>query len=382
MLFKMDSDSCDVRSLLLFIHKIKNSILKTNFCLFCFQISNYSCDSSEYSDIYRRTNAVDHPIRNLKTFAKEKLKNRIFFGKYREKRYVDKLNVYKDVIVLNKSEKILCDDIIEVHRRIQNFYESSQINDSGINVSGNDDNHKKVNDYWFGFGDCREIDSTPNFCIWTNLEAIFGTNETIPFGQYWFQIKNVKFNDNHIEIQLKILRPANDLSSSNDPIVYDTFNIVDSIQDGIQHIDWKELFRSWARTIHQTIYKFCFEQITKENLFEFVKFTGLLIMLVLTGSVHLIKGFGEFALRFIQESTKFMKVITPILLTIVNTLGKMVGGFYILIAMMWRDAWGRSSTPNRSNYNNQLMIDNRPYKSPYARSQRNVYSGNQKSPFY
>lgn len=49
-----------------------------------------------------------------------------------------------------------------------------------------------------------------------------------------------------------------------------------------------------------------------------------------------IKWLGEFTIRFMQEFTKFVKAVMPLLLALVELVQKTIGGFYLLLAMMWQ----------------------------------------------
>lgn len=82
------------------------------------------------------------------------------------------------------------------------------------------------------------------------------------------------------------------------------------------------------------------EQITTANIIAAIKFLALIVVLVAVGSVHSIKYLGDFTLKFMHESSKLLRAVTPFAISALNVFSKIVGGFYILLAMMWRDTVG------------------------------------------
>lgn len=264
------------------------------------------------------------------------LKSRIFLAHYQEKRYVAKLRSYKDLIVMNKNEKILCDDIAKVQSRIANFYADQ--------TNGVDDNN------WLGFTHPNTIGAPAAYCIWTTLDAdAIDTNSTIAFGEYWFQIRTIKFNEAQIEIQLKVLRPVNNLTTATFalPQTIDCDSASDLIkymQDSITTVDWAQLFSTWRTAINVNAYRFVSEQVTLENMKHIVRITVIMLLLVVTTFIQVVHYTGEFTLKFIHEFSRFLHVATPIILALIDTMGKIVGGLYILIAMSIRGG----PPPNRA----------------------------------
>lgn len=112
----------------------------------------------------------------MKTLCKQIIKNRVFLGHYQEKRYVERLKTYKDLVVLNSNEKSFCDDIDLVFKRIQ-----KQINDDNDNGANNDVS------VWLGFTAPNVIGApAAGYCIWSKLNE---SESNVAFGQYWFQVR-------------------------------------------------------------------------------------------------------------------------------------------------------------------------------------------------
>lgn len=254
------------------------------------------------------------------------LKTRIFLGHYQEKRYVNKLRTYKDLIVMNKNEKILCDDIAKVQSRITKFYADQS--------NGQDD-------IWLGFTHPHTIGAPAAYCIWTTLDEDIDTNSTNAFGEYWFQIRTIKFNDLQIEIQLKVLRPVNNLTTATFalPNTFDcdsATDLINYVHDSITTVDWPQLFTTWRTAINENAFRFVSEQVTIENMKNAIRIAGIVLLLSVTAFIQVVQYMGEFTLKFIHEFSRFLHVATPIILALIDTIGKIVGGLYILIAMTIR----------------------------------------------
>ena len=67
----------------------------------------------------------------------------------------------------------------------------------------------------------------------------------------------------------------------------------------------------------------------------------------MVGAVTLLRESWHFTLRFIREMGIFMHNATPFFQTILGFFEKLVGGFYLLIAMVYRDV--RNPRPNPNN---------------------------------
>lgn len=281
---------------------------------------------------------------DVRAFAEQMLIDRIFMGDYQEKRLVSKLNAYKDLIVLNKHEKILCDDLMTVKNRMLAENPSA----------------------WFGYTSPIDVGAPPVYCIWTTLEDTSKMQRPITapaalsvgFGEYWFQIKAIRFGLNVMELHVTVLRPIDPTSAmSSGPSIstlaqqafeVDTAKIQQYVQGNIVEVNWMELFRQWKTSFNQMAYRFFSSEITWHNFLQCIQFLGLLTIAFLKWSVQFIQSTGSFTLRLIFELNKLIKTATPIILAIVSLITKMIGGLYLLLAMIWRDLFDGDSR-NRKN---------------------------------
>lgn len=319
---------------------------------------------------------------DVRALAERKLIDRIFMGDYQEKRYVSKLNTYKDLIVLNKHEKILCDDLAMVKNQM---------------LSNN-------SNAWFGFTEPMDVGAPAVYCVWTTLDD---TNKvhapggdaanaaSIVFGEYWFQVKSLRFGVNSMELHVTMLRPidpnssmatAQTLSSiAQQALEIDTAKVQQYVQENIIEVDWIMLFNQWKTSTNQKVYRFFSTEINWMNFVQGIRLLGSLSILLVTFLVHSIHWLGEFTLRLVSELSRLIKACTPIVLGLINLLNKIVGGLYILLAMMWRDTFGGNKQPTprvvsgysfnsrapityrmpnrRTNYNG--AFDHSPYSTQY-----------------
>lgn len=111
--------------------------------------------------------------------------------------------------------------------------------------------------------------------------------------------------------------------------------------------------------------------MTIQNTKQAIVFFGVLFMALFSGIIQLIQFSGEFTLRLIREVSNLLHASTPIVISIINMIGKIIGGFYLLIAMMWRDG-KQPTTPALSHANyKRLAIEGKSmnYRPSSARFQ-------------
>lgn len=275
---------------------------------------------------------------------------------------MSKLKTYKDLIVLNNSEKELCNDLEAIQQKVLRFYQH------------------RTESIWMGFTNPRVIGAPAAYCIWTTLHDESGAS-TVAFGEYWFQIKTIKFRNMEIEIQVKVLRPANNVSTSTTSASvennFDIGNFINNNINTISNVDWMHLFNSWKNSINENTFRFLNEQVTIDNAREIFRFLGLMLVCMVTGLIHGIHYLGEFTLKFMHESSKIIKALTPVVAMMLNVLAKIIGGFYLLLAMMWRDTIGGGNMSPRSRPSNnyqRILLPPDQYLTPNRRTSQSPHS--------
>lgn len=300
-------------------------------------------DEMSRTSAVKRSNSSD-----VYAFAEQMLLNRIFHGDYQEKRHVNKLNTYKDLIVLDSQEKILCDDLTKVRDQIVSVMPMA----------------------WFGYTTPLDVGAPPVYCLWTTLDdtvagsaQLLPKNASIGFGEYWFQIKGIHLGVNMIEIQTTILRPIEPNPSvsigptistlAQQALEVDTTKIQQYVQENIVDVNWMELFQQWRASFNQMTYRFISTEITWNNVINGIKLFGLLTVAFLRWSCQFVHSLGEFTIRLIIELNKLVKTATPIVLAILNLFSKIFGGLYILLAMIWRDLFDGDSRSRKNGNQSQ-----------------------------
>ncbi|XP_046805274.1 uncharacterized protein LOC111676956 [Lucilia cuprina] len=288
----------------------------------------------------------------LQSLCKQLLKSRLFRGFYVERRYVENVKGYRDIVSLQKSEKSLDKMLKDIRDKLQLFYshQNPQI--------------------WIG------ITSGPLAGITKPQPAALETHlwvemKELAFGQYWFSIKSIRFRDNEIILKLKEVQPVEEeevpkwapSSSSNKAICDNTPAIENSapnttlsLENQITFDDFIILLQQWWATIKQTVYDFMAQDISKENIKGVLRFLGLLIVSILSGALVGVKFLGIFTLRFMFELSRLTHVLTPIIFKIIEVFNKIIGGFYILLAMIWKDTVVKRNQPqhNALEYNRPI----------------------------
>lgn len=290
--------------------------------------SNYSM-ASTITLTETATNQSNRHDQNMEIFCKQMLKTRVFLGHYQEKRYVDGVKDYRDVIVISKRETDIIGDLEIVRQRVLSRYGRSQ--------------HL----VWMGYTNSDMVGAPVGSCLWTELPV------GIPFGQYWFQIKTVRFRAAEVLIKVKMLRPMFQSDQQTEPNIRTTQTSQgSSSQEDAGHTnndglsaekfvkDISQICLVWRASIHNYFVHEVAPQITATNMISFMKFLLLMTTAALTASVHSIQFLGMFTLRFMEESSRLIHVLMPFLLQCLDLFGKLIGGLYLLIAMIWRDSIG------------------------------------------
>lgn len=254
----------------------------------------------------------------MQTFSKQMLKTRTFLGHYQENRLVQSLQAYRALVVISKTDDALAKDLQIVRQRIKTFYLNNP-------------------EFWMGFTDSSMIGVPHGACIWTELEGL-------PFGEYWFQIKTVRFRNNEALIKLKMLKPKQDIEESirQEQKEKDRQTTYDSEQ---MAKDFRELFEMWRKSCSEYFLWLFSQQITAKNIASVMKFICFLVLAAGTASIHGLMYLGAFTLKFMEEFRKLLHVSMPIILKVVDLFSKVIGGIFLLLAMIWRDTFGRKDQP-------------------------------------
>lgn len=290
--------------------------------------TDVSCTSVDQQDFAKYNEQQQH----LYEFVNTMLRGRLFIGNFQEKRYVANLKEYRDVIVVNADEKELLVDLDVVKKRLGNSFR----------------------DKWIGITTPKTIGAPAGYCMWVVLpEEVFG--------RYWYKIRSVSFRNNEVLLKIKPVR-AISLNTSSEEATTHCEKAKLSLQT-----------QKLAATADiKSIQTFFSEVITWENVKATIKFLVLLIGTVLVGLIGGAKYFADFSLKLTRELSNLIKALTPFAIACLGMVEKVIGGFYILLAMVFRDF----RRPKQAAYvmpaRPMLTYGNMPYQNVRGRYGRSI----------
>ncbi|XP_047519035.1 uncharacterized protein LOC125058985 [Pieris napi] len=273
-------------------------------------VQSPSADSSGNSTQLERFE--DMAVLNVKKYVKDLLRSRIFLGRYLERRLVDQRIGYRDVVLISAAEAEIKRDMIDALQKLRSVYPLL---------------------HWIGITDSNAIsvNVSPSLCLWTEID-----NQ--PFGPFWFQVKSIKFRVDEILITLNCIRPITDSYLELEPILTGATkkpkNNVSQVKEVKANLN--ESFSEIKETLKSAL--------TIRNAKEFVTFVFAFVIAIFTGSTAFVNFLGNFILALLREISILIKNSTPMLLGFLDFLSKIVGGFYILLAMLFK-----SNTPHPQN---------------------------------
>lgn len=232
----------------------------------------------------------------VKRFAKQMLKNSIFIGTFHEKRFVESLNAYRDVVSISNDETELIENLIAVKKRIEREF---------------------VKFPWIGITGPHGIGTPAGYNLWVELPIEV-------FGKYWFKIKSVDFLSNQMFLKLEVIRPVNDNSSGH-------LSSFTNTSSEILNVSFSDI-KLWAK---EKIY-FLYNVLTTDNIKSAIIFTSILFSTVVLSTIDIIKYLLEYFLKLIDELSKLIKTLTPIIVHLINTCGRIIFGLFHLIATLFK----------------------------------------------
>uniref|UniRef100_A0A1L8D9E3 Putative conserved plasma membrane protein n=1 Tax=Nyssomyia neivai TaxID=330878 RepID=A0A1L8D9E3_9DIPT len=251
---------------------------------------------------------------SVEDLCKKTLKSRIFLGEFREKRLVPELNSYRDVIVVSaRTEAAIANDLDIVHDKLVDLHAGGDVQWIGLTRNTG-----------------QRVKGLESVSVWTELDS-FHT-----FGTYWFQIKTIRFRSNEILLKLKVLRSVDDVVPQQDS---------QELPFKWEDIDWpvveqlgRHIYTWTAQQARSVVTSLLSIRISMVQVVSYIKMFIFLAITAVVSLFHVTRAIGEFGLRFITESRRCIHTLMPLFLGIIDFFTKIVGGFYMLIAMVWRDS--------------------------------------------
>lgn len=272
----------------------------------------------------------------IKNYTKELLKSRIFLGRYIERRLINERIGYRDIILISPAEVELKKDLFEAQHKLRAIF---------------------PNTHWIGITDTEAIGHNPSgVCLWSEID-----NQ--PFGPFWFQVRSLKFRDEEVLVSVKCLRHISDAFLEMEPMLTGGTNKTkENIEAKIEHP--VEALNETVQDIKASLKT----ALSITNVKEFFTFIFAFVIAIFTGSTAFVNFLGNFILALVRETSFLIKNSTPMFLGFLDFLSKIVGGFYILLAMFFRPsnpppqnkrtvAYYDSRQPQHSNQFDSRYID-------------------------
>lgn len=171
--------------------------------------------------------------------------------------------------------------------------------------------------------------------------------ENVPLGCFWIQIKGIRFCEKEVKLRLRFVRMLDEGTVKRQFKAPDVKAITASVTDTVQKIKWSEVGASWMDSISNgskevLLLKPNFQSLVK--VFRFIVFLVISIIVMLFKFVHSV---GEFTIRLLSEISRLIMAITPLVKVVTDMISKIIGGFIVFLAMVWRDSIGSGRARNK-----------------------------------
>lgn len=237
---------------------------------------------------------------STRNYAKDLLKARLFLGRYLERRLVPDVG-YRDIVLLSAAELELQRDLFDIRKKLLAL------------------NH----DLWIGITDSDELGyNRSGVCLWTEIDDQ-------PLGPIWFQIKTVTLRDKEIIVKVRCVRHISESYLELEPLLTKGMKSENEEckTDIIPKLD-KESVTNFVTMLKSIL------NVT--NIKEFLRFIIAFVIAIFTGGISFIDFLGNFVLGLVREASIFVKNATPMFLGMLDFFSKIVGGFYLLLAMIFK----------------------------------------------
>ena len=210
---------------------------------------------------------------------------------------------------------------------------------------------------------------------------------TYPFGHYWFKVNAVNYIPNIginfeigekksfflslLKILLGIVRQyvssdavscwrckAREKQEDNEtPVKMDSIgDVLMDMKTRVSSLTSAVVLEVWHPGQAWSIIR---PQLSLANLVNLGKLLLVLLLAGLTGLVAGVKQLAQFSLRALHELANLVERSTPLALGALNMVGKVFGGAYLLIAMIWRDSVQKPKIRNMSPPSAKPGLENR-----------------------
>jgi len=263
------------------------------------------------------------PLDRLLKHLRDRIAGSLFSGWYTERRYVDAIDRYRDVVLVDSVEALIIKQVKYAIKKCGKILAEN----SYIGLTDVDDQCK----------------------LFINLGAL-GVEASHAFGHYWFQLRSINFIPSvGFSLEVVVVRQFVTTDSEScwrccarareqataPPVKIDS--IGDALLDmrsRLYQVSADVLTEVWQP---QSYWAKLRPLLTMANMVHMVKLVMVLILALFTGVVAGVKQLAQFSLRLLHELANLVDRSTPLALGALNMMSKVVGGAYLLVAMIWRD---------------------------------------------
>lgn len=252
-------------------------------------------------------------------YIEQQLCGRIFSGWVEERRWVDTVHAYRDVIEVDEWE-------VEMNQHLNAIITS---------IPGVHEGTKWIN--------LTPPGESPCYCLWVLLPA-----PPIP-GHYWYTITGVHLEPQFgLRLLVKEIRRIHEHDGETDIARRRRHQMKSLTDSGTSFQTLREQFQEWVNQACQLSFSAVWctlsSTVTLGNIKEVFRFVAVLVMTLVIGLFSFWRDTHNLGLRYIREVGIFLRNITPFLQSLLAFIEKLIGGMYLLIAMVYRD-WRRPSAP-------------------------------------
>jgi len=274
-----------------------------------------------------QVSAALSPVEKLLKHLRERLVGCLFSGWYTERRYMDPIDRYRDVILVDAVESLVLKQVKYAVRKCRKIFEQN----SFIGLSYVEE-------------ECK---------MYVNLHSRpggGGLEVTHPFGHYWLQVKSVNFLTNlGLIFELGVVRQfagsdsescwrckAREATGEETPVKIDSITgaVVD-LKSRVLQMSSDLMTDLWRP---QHVWSQVRPHLTARNVAQLGRLVMVLLLATATGIVAGVKQLSNFSLKLLHELANLVDRSTPFALGALDMVSKMVGMFGLLLAMIWRDA--------------------------------------------
>lgn len=263
------------------------------------------------------------PLDRLVKHLRDRISGCLFSGWYTERRYVDAIDRYRDVVLVDSVEALVIKQVKYAIRKCGKILAEN----SFIGLTDVDE-------------ECK---------LFINLGA-GGVEASHAFGHYWFQIRSINFIPNvGLALEVVVVRQfvTTDSEScwkcqararepdTSPPVKIDSIGaaLLD-MRSRLYQVSADVMTEVWQP---QTYWSKLRPLLTIANMVHLGKLVMVLLLAMFTGIIAGVKQLAQFSLRLLHELANLVDRSTPLALGALNMLSKVVGGAYLLVAMIWRD---------------------------------------------